>query len=406
MAKNYVCPYCFEQNQMGDIQFRCQGNMVCPERPQDVEQARYRGLPAPVQGPAYFPDVRGRGANMPKSGTCTHCSTISYTRVCPDCHNVLPTTVDTDEQIIVSLIGTRGSGKSSYVGVLIRELSKRIMLGFNGTFKLMTDEDRTEYRVRFEQFLYPGTSQPTAIPQTQTEVGVGTFASNRPILGTVKVEEKKMFRKKIRAITLVFFDAAGENFEEQSKLDQVNRYIGHSSGIVFLVDPLAQSAIRSQIEDEVVQRSTPVEGAQDVSSPTDVVARVAQIFRNVNGLPQTAKIQVPAAVAFSKLDTIEPLLPPGAALSKPSPHYSMGAFVPDDAANIDAEMRGLLTEWGNADLIAELETEFADVALFGFTALGREPNDDGTLSPPLPRRIEDALLWLLAKAQIIPTAKR
>lgn len=404
MAQTFVCPYCFAESEKSRVEFRCQGRKKCNLKEPDVKQQKYQGLPNPPVGPAYFTAADARGGGFPAAANCPGCYTESRVRVCPHCHNVLPTTIDTDDQIIISLIGTRSSGKSNYVGVLIKELQKRIMLQFDATFRLMGDEDRREYRDQFGNYLYPQVGEPTTIPQTESTIDTRNTAFRRPILGTVVTERKKFFKTVRHAVTLVFYDSAGEDFESEEALEVVSRYLAHSKGIIFLVDPLTQRTILNHVDSQKAESSGGLE-VGTVAEPTDVINRVVDIIRAQKGLPESKKINAPTAVAFSKLDVLQDILPPGATLTKPSRHVAEGSFIPSDAAAVDEEIRGLLAYWDAEDLVATVDQSFTDVRFMAFSALGRAPKPDGTIDPPVPVRIEDAILWILSTQGIIPTQK-
>lgn len=406
MASKFVCPYCFTSVEFGHVQFRCAGRRICPGGGPDEPLSRYKGLPFPEIGPEYFAGT-SRGWKMPEEGSCPQCLTVSRIRVCPACHNQLPANIDTDDQIIISLIGTRGSGKSNYVGVLINELRKRTMLSFgNSVFRLMTDEDQKVYNDNFGDYLYPRTGGPARlIEQTRTNLtGGSSFAQRRPILGTLLIEQKKLFKTIRKAITLVFFDSAGEDFESEETLEVVSRYIAQSQGIIFLVDPLTQRSIVSQIDETKAQLSGEA-SYSDVSDPTDVINRVIDIIRRTKNLSDAKQIDTPTAVAFSKLDVLKDILPPGAILSRPSPHTRSGSFIEADTQAVDLEIRGLLQAWDSADLVATAGANFKNLNFFAFSALGRAPKSDGTIDPPMPERIEDAFLWILSTQDAIPTQK-
>lgn len=405
MKINYVCPFCFNKHPMSNVMFRCQGRRICDVHAPDVEMSRYMGLDAPIDGPAYFSAGGSRvRKGMPQSAQCPHCHTESFQRVCPDCHNLLPDTIDTDDELIIALIGTRGSGKSNYIGVLIHELRKKIMLGFNGTFRFMTDEDKKTYDENFGSYLYPSSGRRTLISQTQTTFGRKLVAQHRPVLGSIRLEENSSIKKKICAVTLVFFDTAGEDFESSESLDLVSRYLEYSDGIILLVDPLAQPEITQNIDTKIVQHSSSVE-IGDVSSPADVLDRVIKIIMNRRGISNNDKISTPLAVAYSKLDAFQSLLPPGCTLSQPSPHVKNGSFILNDAYNVHEEIKALLDAWGSSDLLGGVRSSFTNFNYFSFSALGRPPKSDGTIDKPIPNRIEDALLWILSLNRVIPTSK-
>ena len=405
MKLSYVCPFCFSEHPIGDVEFACESRMICAKRDAsgnvvgapgagepDEKMRQYKHLNTAPIGPHHFRAPKTPKFSMPDSAVCDWCRQTSRTRVCPSCHNVLPSTIDSDEAMIISLIGTRGSGKSTYVGVLIHEMMKKLFHPFHGTFQLYGSEDQREYRSRFEDFLYSG--QP--IPQTTSHLVGNTMTENRPILGMLKMESGSFFNK-VKPKMLVFFDSAGEDWTSQDTVNVVAKYVAESAGIVFLIDPLANRAVRSSIGDDTSIRASISADYESDSDPSVVIQHVANLIRNQKGLKENQKIGIPVAAAFSKLDVLEDkgLLPPGSALSQPSPHVQRGSFDEADASAVDQEMRGLLSAWDAVDVIDMLNMNYTTNHCFAFSAYGREPASDGTIAPPVPKRIEDAMFWLL-----------
>ncbi|OZG49392.1 hypothetical protein PSRA_1641 [Pseudoscardovia radai] len=404
MRKQYVCPFCFEQHDMNDVEFACEQRFACtPE--QDNEYSRWAGVKAQLR-PHHFRAKAVKGPlakwwSMPDSAVCDKCNHTSHTRVCPSCHNELPRTIDTDEQIIVALVGTRGSGKSTYIGVLIHEMIKHMFLPFGGTFQLYGDEDQRQYRDRFERSLY---IDHTPIPQTQRHVttGSGRGKDDRPILGMLKMQSGGMM-KKMKIQTLVFFDSAGEDWVDQTALNVVANYLEHAAGIIFLIDPLANANVLGRIGDmSKVAGSIGANDTDNDSLQAEVLVRAANCIRVGKGLKENQKIDIPVAVAFSKLDALEEnnMLPRGSQITKPSPHVQFRHFDDNDRLAVDGEMRGLLSSWGEADFLAVLDQNFSHTSCFAFSALGRQP-ENGMIQPPAPRRIEDAMLWILHERGIL-----
>lgn len=405
MRLSYVCPYCFAEHKMKDVEFRCKNKVRCGTEV-DKRRGDYEGGVSIMDGKCFRAD-KAPPLGMPQYAKCPHCSEESNVRICPSCHNTLPSTIDKDNELIISLIGTRDSGKSSYVGVLIHELSRRIAGSFDGTFRFMDKEDRRQYEERFGNALYPkpnpdGTQRtPKKLNQTlSTFRAGGGMAKNRPILGTLRLGKKGLLNTKYVDYTFVFFDAAGEDFDDEDVMFVVSSYIAHSDGIIFLLDPFTNSYVRNTVPREVVQAASNID-AGTVSTPTEVIERVADLVRRIKHISSRERIKIPVAAAFSKLDAFENLLPRGAALSRPSPHIQQGQFDTADAFMVSEEMRGLLSAWDEDEFIHSFDSHYANGALFAFSAFGSNPKADGTLNPPLPRRIEDALLWILTQLKVI-----
>lgn len=405
MKAHYLCPFCFKQSKIGDVEFACDARMLCV--PHDVngnvignagqgepdeKMKEYKHLQTAPMGPHHFRAKKTPLLSMPEKAECDWCHQISHTKVCPNCHNPLPSTIDSDEALIISLIGTRGSGKSTYVGVLVHEMMKRLFRSFHGTFQLSDKESQESYRLRFEDYLYQG----KPIPQTQSHLAGNTMTENRPLLGLLKIRTSGLFAG-IKPKMLVFYDSAGEDWNDEETVKTVASYVAQSAGIIFLVDPLANRTVRSQIADEdSIMASVGTENQTD-NEQTDVLHRVANLIRNENGIKDSQKIPIPVALAFSKLDVLEDknLLAPGSSLTQPSPHVQRGVFDEADADAVDQEMRGLLSAWDEGSLLDALTTEYVTSHCFAFSAYGREPSKDGTIAPPVPKRIEDAMFWLL-----------
>lgn len=410
MSSHFVCPFCFKDSKFSEVEFECEWKIMCkqPTGSDGVEHKPGEGEPdermaehlgkskdeAPYR-PHHF-KAHGWGSTwkMPRSADCDWCGHASHTRVCPKCHSTLPETIDSEQVFIVALIGTRGSGKSTYVGVLIHEMIKRIFHPFHGTFLLSSAEDQEQYSNRFEDRLY---QEHHIIDQTKPKEDGNPMTANRPILGTLKLDGKGFF-KKVESMTLVFFDSAGEDWEKSETLNIVAQYVAHAAGLIFLIDPLAIPNVRSLVNnDQVVKNSSSVEVDEKVSDPAEVINKVSNLIRHQNDMNPNEKINIPVAAAFSKLDVLEDhhLLPTATTLSQPSPHVQLGQFDDNDRRAIDMEIQGLLMEWDNGNFVDALDVNYTNYSCFAFSAFGRAPEAEGAIAPPMPKRIEDAMLWIL-----------
>lgn len=391
IRRSYLCPFCFTEHALDDVEFECQTRARCPKEP-DEQMARYVGATTPVLAPHHFRSAyKARfGAGMPAEAECDLCHQMSRIRVCPACHNQLPGDIDIAEPMIISLIGTRGVGKSTYVGVLIHEMMKRLMRPFGETFILPTALDQSQYRERFEDPLYNAGE-----PIEQTKPIGNTMNANRPIIATLTKSERF---GKLRTFTLVFFDSAGEDWQNPDTIASVARYVSHSAGIIFLLDPLNNRTVLNTINNQAAIASSSVVGYQAAADPATVIGNVANLIRQQQGLRNNQRISVPVAVSFSKLDVLEDMgLVRGSTLSAPSPHAMQGQFNENDSRLVDGEMRGLLEQWGNGDFLAFLDQNYTTNRCFAFSAYGRQPDRDqqGRIAVPVPKRIEDAMFWLL-----------
>lgn len=78
----------------------------------------------------------------------------------------------------------------------------------------------------------------------------------------------------------------------------------------------------------------------------------------------------------------------------------------EDRLAVHEEMRGLLDGWDSGALFRQLDRDFAQLSLFGLSALGSPPPAhapaDAPKSGPQPLRVEDPLLWLLGLGGLLP----
>ena len=118
LKQSFICPFCFEEHKLSEIQFRCM-NKRCIDVP-DVELTRYENgdITIPKKGKPTF-TVKNAGMSIPKSAVCEKCGSTTYTIICPSCHNKLPESTLRGTDMIISVVGSRDTGKSHFVAVII-----------------------------------------------------------------------------------------------------------------------------------------------------------------------------------------------------------------------------------------------------------------------------------------------
>ena len=395
----FICPYCFEKNRLSDVQFRCT-NRRCKDF-DDVEMTRYENgdLRIPKQGKRTFQVSGKRTMSVPTSAICPECNNTTYKRICPSCHNELPESTLVGKDMIISIVGERGTGKSHFVGVLIKELRDRISVSFGGSLEGFADSYQRWEQI-FGDNLY-NNGQKLAL--SQSAVNNADNGTYRPFIFKLKLKKKVMFNKEeIESFTFVFFDTAGEDLRDEDTMSTVNKYICKSAGIIFLLDPIQIPAVANQMEASVIKRASAtgniVEGQAD-----DILTKVSRLIRNDRGMKDNRKIDIPVAVVFSKFDVIENLVPKNCTVHNPSPHCSEKYFDMSDWKNVNDDIKGLLKEWEANAFISQMETNYKNYSYFAASALGmnNNPTSEGRIERPRPHRIEDALLWILEQNGVI-----
>lgn len=396
----FICPYCFEENKLTSAKFRC-SNRRCKDV-DDIEITKYENGNSrlPKQGKTCFASPLKNPFAIPKSAECPECKQKTFKVVCPSCHNTLPESTLMGRDMIISVVGSRDTGKSHFVGVIIRELIDRISVKFGGAM-VAFDDSMKRYDVSFGQRLYVDLQKLDLTQSSEQNVNNGAY---RPLIFTFNMKNKGLFGETIESFTFVFFDTAGEDLNELDTMSTVNKYICKSAGIIFLLDPMQIPAVANQLDEKIVARASSV-GWKRATSSDDIMARVSTLIRNDKKMKSSQKINIPVAAVFSKFDVIESLVPQGCTILEPSPHCSEKAFVLSDWHNVNSEIQSLLKTWGEDSFMAQLDVNYTKFSYFAVSALGlnNNPRNDRGIERPRPHRIEDALLWILKENSVIKT---
>ena len=399
----FICPYCFEKHPLSAVQFRCT-NRRCKDF-DDVEMTRYENgdLTMPKKGKKAFTGPSKGAFKVAPSAKCPECGNVTYKHICPSCHNELPESSLDGTDMIISVVGSRATGKSHFVGVVIKELIERISVKFGGSMEGFADS-YARWESGFYNHLYVDNRKLELTKSSLQNVNNGAY---RPLIFKLKLRRKGMLRESIDSFTFVFFDTAGEDLNDQDTMSTVNKYICKSAGIIFLLDPMQIPTVVSQLDDSVVERASAIRWQQAARSD-DIMTRVSNLIRNDRGLPDNKKIDIPVAAVFSKFDAIQSIVPSDCTVHSPSPHCDEKCFDLADWHNVNGEIEGLLRAWNATAFISQLETNYTTYSYFAVSALGlnNNPTKDGRIARPRPHRIEDPLLWLLKENGVIKPGKK
>lgn len=394
----FICPYCFEKHKLSEVQFRCT-NKRCNDY-DDVEMTTYENgnLKMPLKGKRTFTVPTKNAFSVAQSGKCPDCGNTTYKRVCPSCHNELPESSLTGKDMIISVVGSRATGKSHFVGVIIKELRDRISVSFGGSLEGFSDSYQ-RWEKYFSNTLYNNGEK---LPLTKGNLQNADKGAYRPLIFKLKLKHKTLFKENIESFTFVFFDTAGEDLNDEDTMSTVNKYICKSAGIIFLLDPMQIPAVVNQLDESIVKRAAGIDWRQ-AAKADDIMTRVSNLIRNDKKMSDTQKIDIPVAAVFSKFDAIEAIVPQDCTVHNPSPHCSEKRFDLSDWHNVNSEIVALLHEWNAEAFISQLETNYRTYSYFAASALGlnNNPTSDGHIERPRPHRIEDPVLWILKENGVI-----
>jgi hypothetical protein len=220
-----------------------------------------------------------------------------------------------------------------------------------------------------------------------------------PLVLQWRQPRRRLARDGHTTTTLSFYDAAGEDMTTQEFVNG-QAYLAAADALIILLDPFQLPGARDRI-------AVPESSRKDAEPPLDVLTRITQLLRTNNGLSARRRIPVPVAVVFSKIDAFFRLLGDGhPLLEKPEegPYY-------DEAygRDTDEHVRALLTELDADDIDAHLRAHYKTSRYFVVSSLGAEPDyghkrvDPGGVRP---FRVDEPLLWLLSRSDVIGKSDR
>ena len=386
-----ICPYCFEYFYIKDTPFRCSSPPSrCASEADKVYETTWQD--SRPMGKVLEPAGKFRD-RFSQSIRCKACGHQSYKRICPHCHMELPRTTGQFKNYIFAVIGAKDSGKSHYIAVLIDQIKRRI--GPNMGLLLSAENDFTINRYA-NDFYAPIFKDGKVIDTTRS--ATIDRSVQRPMVYSIRLTGDGLCQKnKIKKyMTLVFFDTAGEDLNDEDTMSTVNKYIYRSDGIILLIDPLQLLSVRN-----LLPKGTPL---PDIWTETsDILNRSTRLIEKGRNLKPTDKVKIPLAVAFSKFDAVLPLIDPQFQLHASANHDT--GFDNDDFEAINSEMLSLLDRWNGQDIIHLAQTRYTKFGFFGLSALGCNPHDTSRIPSVLPGRVEDPFLWLLANNGIIKKVK-
>lgn len=325
-----------------------------------------------IRCPDCFVDV----ANAPAKGPC------------PNGH-VLPAGWTTSPTTAIAMAGARATGKSVYIGILIKQLEQ---YGEQAgvTIEPASEQVAESYRENYEQPLYVqrGMVKPT------TKAGGADSHQRLPLMFTLRDARGGRHH-------LVIRDVAGEDLEAD-KMDVDNlTFFRNADAVVFMFDPLRVPEIARSLSEVIpIQRadtdSDPTRARR--SDPTNVLRKTLSLCGD------RAKI----AVVLSKFDAMQALRRvdhpewrrimgnAGAAIFRDS--GTCGTYDDIDGQLLHEEVRSLLYRLNSRSLTTTLEAASYERGIayryFAVSALGEAP-DGQALSPRgiAPYRCLDPLRW-------------
>ena len=371
-----TCPYCFGRFYSSDVHFKCDKCKKDIEPPKEISMKWLSKDSNPIK-------KNHRWIIWGDTANCPDCGLDASLMRCPKCKKPVPTEMVKHKSVIISIIGARSSGKTVYITTLINELKRRgEYLGNIAISAVNIDDTPTNYTSnRYDEWykqLYINSQlpAPTAPGDPRNEI---------PLIYEIR-------RKNANPTFLVFYDTAGENFNNVNNIAAKVQFLKSSDAIIFLLDTMQISHVQ-----KVLGIST--SGGQKFDGIFD---NILTYFNQSDPKAKKQCFNKSIAFVFSKIDAI---LDNEAKFKETSiANMSMGKdsyFINGEGVSlaefdsIDNSIKGALKAWDEYNFLNNVDIYFKNAKYFGISALGSNPTPNRLAKPVSPYRVLDPLVWLL-----------
>lgn len=361
--RHILCPHEFRTFPTWELRFRDRDGKLHSQRNKWLRRGTYLLWPP-------------RRLKLPKGEVCTK-------KVCPLCEGDLPDTSGIQKDIVIGLIGAKGSAKSHYVATLVNRLQNEVGIDFSASLRGLNQQTLKTYTEHYYDPLFKNHMELRA-----TQEGISP-----PLIYSLRIGGELWGKpKQSRSVTLVLCDTAGENFTiEKWDLAQRTPYLNVVKSLIFLVDPLQWEAVRQQVGSNVILPDI-------VMDPTTILQEVSTEFLS-RGLARDGRVRTPVALTLTKFDAVRHLISPDSIWHE-NIHHSKGRYDLGLHQAIDSEISRHVQQWGGQNYITHLSL-YKDHAFFAVSCTGCSSDKNSRFERVEPWRVEEPLLWLLHKLGMI-----
>lgn len=386
-----VCPYCFDTFKRNEVMFRCSNESGCQkEKEKDYQklcdfwgQNNVRRQSRSFKPKFSLGSLFGR---MPDSAKCPDCGKQSYWVICPHCRNRIPKRMVKEKGYIISIIGAVNSGKTIYITTLINELFRYgHFLGNLGiTASAVASIDGYNTYKRYEEDFFDVVYKRSSLPGNTDRNEV---KNKIPLIYELGQQGKS-------PIYLVFYDTAGENFNDPKNIASNVKFLNQSDAVIFLLDTFSIPYVHNKLKAPM--------GLSDIALKYDkIISNLITHFDEGDRHIRDAHYKKPMALVFSKIDAIlkndelfQNTAIPGMSIERNSSFLDGSGVNLSDIDSISDGIRAGLNSWNEQNFINIMENHYKNVKYFGISALGGMP-DKQSIVNLRPYRVLDPLVWIL-----------
>lgn len=256
-----MCPYCYHKYTIASLKMFCkQCNKIISSDRLGMTSKMFYKL-----------------GKLPKIKKCPLCGTTKKSNIifkCNNCDHELSRNLIELNNKIISIVGGRGSGKTTYVALLIDELKKNIKFGDGRTLKIANNDNRKkdviseiQDRIKINKVL-PDATEPRELKSEDSTAGLPLTYFYKGNSGA--------------AIALSFYDSSGEDLQNYDAFQKEYDYIRNTSGIIFMMDIFSDKDNLRNTEYSLIN--------------------LIKLLQLENGLSVYSKISIPVSFVLNKFD--------------------------------------------------------------------------------------------------------
>ena len=387
LGENFKCPYCRTVSDIGDVLSvsvspRLMGDLVLG----DGEQSRF--------APTNFTD-NGLAIDA-EGGICTDIA-------CPCCHMAIPQDLLQLEQIVMSVAGATGAGKSVFLASSIWQCRQLLKRKFGVGFRDLAPAWNSWIRAYEERLFFQ--QDDTKLQQIEkTDLQASNISRSVNLGGeSVLLPTPSFFRidgglDERTEKSFVVYDCAGEHFlpEKDIHSSLVTLHTLSADTVLFLFDPTADPRL-SRFLDRGTGTASNFAQMQDV-----LLAELAAKAKKYMGVRGGRKLKQPLLFAISKADMLRNELPMDCEIYQRNKN---GFLALDLAALREVSVQAeRFLDRHVPEVLSTARDISDDIWFFPVSSLGHNPMREGVRPCDIkPRWTELPVVFTLARKGVIPT---
>lgn len=275
----------------------------------------------------------------------------------------------------IAVVGAASSGKTNLMVMAIHQLEQAFAPANQLSLAFANQREERTYRLWIKGFQSGRVMGKTGVAPTPKAFNL----SIQPTQGMGSL--------------LYLYDAAGEDFLSEDSL-QSHSFQNYVDGVLFVVDPLAETTVRSAVSDPRLTAEL-TQSNPAVVEASSIMARLVSSLERALRIGAGKRFPVPLAIAVTKVDACGLEAELGGIRDITRQYATMAEAVREAEAYTDSPRR-FLERAGLQSFLRIADSRFSRVACFAVSALGRVPNPNDN-SPFRPRGSVTPLVWLMCR---------